>query len=136
MFESFESKGHIVYMNRDDFSPKVFKYLEEKGIGACVTCLLNRLQLTEEIKENVDSLKKTQFLYYESENLLLSVWKDKKPVIVLSTVHKVKQVRVIRRKRKQDIERVKKHTEAINIPMAIAEKSLQDPLLNVLSFFK
>ena len=125
MLKPFESKGHIVYMDRYYSSPKVFKYLEEKGIGACGTCLLNRLQLTEEIKENIDSLQKNQFLYYESENLLLSVWKDKKPVTVLSTVHKVKQVRVIRRKRKQDTERVKKHTEAINIPMAIAEYNLK-----------
>jgi len=35
--------------------------------------------------------------------------------------HKVKQVRVIRRKRKQDIQQGKKKTEAVNVPVAISD---------------
>jgi len=122
MLESFKSKGHVVYMDRFYTSPKVFKYLEEKGFGACGTILHNRLQLTEEMKVEIESLEKNQYLYYKSHDLLLSIWKDtNKTVTSLSTVHKVKQVRVIRRNKKNDIASTGKIQRTCNIPSAIAD---------------
>ena len=35
-------------------STKVFAYLQEKGIGACGTCLHNRLHLSDAMKNNID----------------------------------------------------------------------------------
>lgn len=125
MLQPFESKGHTVYMDRFYSMPKVFKYLEEKGIGACGTCLHNRLQLTNEMTQEIDSLQRKEFVYYESDGLLLSIWKDKKPVTVLSTVHKVKQARVFRKKRKEDITPGSKAMEACNIPVAISDYTLK-----------
>jgi len=52
----FEGEGHVCYMDRFYTSPKVFKCLEDLGIGACGTCLQNRLQMTDEMKDSIDAL--------------------------------------------------------------------------------
>jgi len=69
-------------------------------IGALGTCMKNRLQLSEEVKNAIENLQKGEYLYFESHNIMLSLFHDSKLVCLLSNVDKVKQTRVIRRKRK------------------------------------
>jgi len=116
----FEGKGHILYMDRFYTSPKIFKTLQTMGVGAVGTCMHNRLQLNDDLKDNIASLNKGEFIYYESNELLLTVWKDSKTVYLLSTVDQVKNMRLTRRKRKKYItEADPSITENIIIPAAI-----------------
>ena len=60
-------------MDRFYTSPKVFKIFETTGIGAAGIYMHNRLQINEEVKANIALLNKGDFIYYESNELFLTV---------------------------------------------------------------
>ena len=114
----FEGKGHTLYTDRFYTYPKVFKILETMGIGAAGTCMHNKLQLIEDVKINTALLNKGDFIYYESNELFLTVWKDSKTSYLLTTVKQVKDTRITRRK-KGETETDPSLTENIIIPTSI-----------------
>lgn len=116
----FRNKGHIVYMDRFYTMPKVVKRLEAMGIGSVGTCMKNRLQLNDQIKNEIDEIIKGEFLYFQSNDIMLTLYQDSKLVYLLSNVDQVKQTRVTRRKRKADMfEGSDQIFETVNVPTSV-----------------
>lgn len=71
-----------LYVDNWYTSPRLFKYLKEKGTYACGTVKSNR-KLMPKFKK----LKRGEVEAYMSPPLLALKWQDKKPVLMLSTKH-------------------------------------------------
>ncbi|KAF9413721.1 hypothetical protein HW555_008167, partial [Spodoptera exigua] len=71
-----------LYVDNWYTSPRLFKYLKEKGPYACGTVKSNR-KLMPKFKK----LKRGEVEAYMSPPLLALKWQDKKPVLMLSTKH-------------------------------------------------
>jgi len=71
----FEGKGHTLDMDHFYTSRKIFKTLQIMGVGDVRTCMFNRLQLSDDLKDNIALLNKREFIYYESNELLLTILK-------------------------------------------------------------
>lgn len=112
MCEQIEGEGHILYMDRYYSGLQIVTDLKRLGIGACGTLQINRAQLTESLKKQIESLKDRETLYLKSENgLLLSCWKDSRIVVVISNFHGVEQSLVTRNLRKKDKQKLEKEIE-------------------------
>ena len=77
--------GHHIYMDNFFTSPALFDELGSRGTGACGTLRLKRNGVPECVKKGV-SLKGQSFTHRE-QNQLFVVWKDKRQVNLLTSVH-------------------------------------------------
>lgn len=90
------------------------------GIGAVGTCMSNRLQFTVDFKTSISEMIPNEYRYFQSNNMLLTIWRDSKIVYLLSTIDQVKQSRVTRRKRRNKITQENPEImETINMPSSI-----------------
>ena len=94
-----ERKGYNIFCDNFYSSPLLFADLLKAGFGACGTVRANRKELTETFKSK--KLKKGQ-VYTEmamDDSVLCLKWKDKRDVLLLSTLHDDSMVEVQRRSR-------------------------------------
>lgn len=84
MMENFFDKNHVVVM--DNFFPSVPLFLDllSRSTYACGTVRLNRKFLPEEYKQR-ENLSPGDHIFWQSGNLVATIWKDKKAVRLLST---------------------------------------------------
>lgn len=115
----YEGSGHVIFMDRYYMSPKLVKALELKGFGTVGTCQSNRLHIDEEISKTIEEMPKYSFHYYQANEVLLTVWKDEKPVFMLSNTYPIKQLRIVRRKKKNEIEDNKKVEKTLRMPISV-----------------
>lgn len=118
----YEREGHRASIDRLYSSPAIFRTLESLGFWACGTCMTNRLRLTEQMAEEINSLVTGECCYFRSDSLLLCIWRDSKPVYMLTTMHNISSVLVERRIRKRDITSQsgpKKLTEKVKMPTCV-----------------
>jgi len=101
--ESYEGEGYVVFMDRFYTSLQLFTDLKMFNIGAVGTIQQNRAQLSKEHQESIQSLQYDEIIYFRnSEELLLSVWKDRKSVLVVSNYHQPEEEETERRTRRKD----------------------------------
>lgn len=75
-------------MDRFYSSPRLFLALCKKGIGCCGTVMMNwkdfpKTLITKQSKQN-----KGKYDYLSNGSILAMVWFDKRPLYLLSTIHK------------------------------------------------
>nr|XP_039261358.1 piggyBac transposable element-derived protein 4-like [Styela clava] len=83
--EKIMDKGHIIYMDRYYSSPKLYDALSQRNTYAVGTCMINRKEMPKEYLGQ--NLRRGSILSCRRGKLLALKWKDKKDVIMLSTVH-------------------------------------------------
>ena len=84
MMEPYLDKNHHVYFDRFFTSVKLMEDLEEAGTYACATVMLNRRGLPTDARRL--KLRERGANYFrQKDNVVLSVWKDKRQVSALST---------------------------------------------------
>jgi hypothetical protein len=86
LLHGYENAGYIVAMDRFYTTVELFKVLEAIKIGAVGTINSNRKNLP---KEKFQSLKMeiNQSVFFQSENLILCCFQDKKRVLLISNCH-------------------------------------------------
>jgi len=86
LMKQYYKKGHIVYMDNWYTSPTLLKHLSSKKVGACGTVKANRKgmpNLCKKLKRGECKLAITK-----KSKILACKWKDKRDVLMLSTIHK------------------------------------------------
>jgi hypothetical protein len=89
MLEGLWNRGHLVVMEIFSSSIGLFKELLSKGIYACGTMRSNRVGLPTVLK-NTNSFKNypqgtTEWRMHDSRTISSVMWKDKRPVLLIST---------------------------------------------------
>ena len=93
MMQPYFDKQHHVYFDRFFASPKLTNDLEQRGTYSCSTVMLNRRGLPAGAKKT--KLKQRGEVEFKQKgNALLTIWKDKRQVSVLSTNSNAKMVAV------------------------------------------
>ena len=77
--------GHVLYCDNWYTSPALFKFLLDNNTGACGTCKRNGrgmppLPSKREMRQN-------EIKYIEAQKCLITSWRDKRDVHIMSTVH-------------------------------------------------
>jgi len=84
-----EGQGHVIAMDNFFSSIPLFKDLLEKGIYATGTVRANRIGLPSVLKNTKEFVKSAQgnleWRMHESRSMSAIAWKDKKPMLILST---------------------------------------------------
>ena len=93
MMQPYFDKQHHVYFDRFFASPKLTDDLEQRGTYSCSTVMLNRRGLPAGAKKT--KLKQRGEVEFKQKgNALLTIWKDKRQVSVLSTNSNAEMVAV------------------------------------------
>lgn len=101
---------------------QIFADLKKLQIGACGTLRIDRGQLTDNIKTQVNSLDQKEIIYFKTKNqLLLSCWRDSKAVLVLSNCYGIKSVETERRKKRKEIEKEERKSNSEQGPIDVIE---------------
>ena len=79
-------KGHHVYMDNYYSSPELFSELHYRETFACGTCRSNRKNMPKSVTK-AKLKNKGQCVFQRNGPLLCIKWKEKKDVVMLSTVH-------------------------------------------------
>lgn len=121
--EPYDYKGHHIFMDRYYSGLRIFRYLTLKGFGASGTIMANRLKLTDDIKEELATFAYQEYDFYEfGENMMLTAWKDKNMVMLLSTIHSTDTVNYSRMVKARDDDNIPLIvSEQIDKPVALAE---------------
>lgn len=80
-------KGHHVYMDDCYTSPELFTELELLNTYACGGLKKNRYGLPEAFAKPVLKLKQTETMFRRNEVLLAVKYRDKRDILMLSTIH-------------------------------------------------
>ena len=83
--EDLLDQGYNIFLHNWFSSPNLFMWLRDLQTNACGTVRLNRKQMTADLK--TVKLKRGERIFRSSDSLLALVWKDKKDVKMLSTMH-------------------------------------------------
>ena len=115
--------GHHIYMDRYYSGLRIFRYLTLKGFGACGTVMRNRLSLTDEIIDELDSFGYQDYDFYQfGEEILLAAWKDKRMVTMISNIHSTEMISYVRYIKTRDENNFPiSKTEEISKPVMIQE---------------
>ena len=85
LLEGLEGRGHHVYTDNYYSSPALFGDLRRLGFGACGTVRMNRRGVPAEMKT---ALKKGETVSKDVDDSMMALkWMDKRPVVMLSTIH-------------------------------------------------
>ena len=85
LLEGLEGRGHHVYTDNFYTSPALFGDLRRLGFGACRTVRINRRGVPPEMKAPLKKGETTSTLIDSS--MMALKWMDKRPVVMLSTIH-------------------------------------------------
>ena len=83
LLEPYLGRGHTLYIDNWYTSPLLAEELLKHDTGVCGTVKTNR----KHMPENEKKMEKKDVLFFQSKNILLTKWQDKREVNVLSTVH-------------------------------------------------
>ncbi|CAF1419084.1 unnamed protein product [Adineta steineri] len=83
LMKPYLNKGHSVFLDNWYTSSRLFEKLHELKTGACGTVRRNRVGPVK-----LDKLRKGDFDYNNTNNLMVLKWQDKREVIMLCTIHK------------------------------------------------
>ena len=95
--QRLQHKGYIVYTENFYSSPALFKALTDRGFGACGTARKDRRGIPRSISDA--NIRKGQVLSTREFGVLSLKWKDKRDVLMLSTIHDDTMVGKSRRSR-------------------------------------
>ena len=85
LVNDIQGKGHHIYMDNVFTSPTLFNDLRRNGLGACGTLRPNRRGVPSGIKEKV---RRGERKVFKLDNSMLAIkWMNKRPVIMLTTIH-------------------------------------------------
>ena len=85
LLEGLEGRGHHVYTDNFYGSPALFGDLRRLGFGACGTVRMNRRGVPTEMKA---ALKKGETISTQIDSSMMVLKRmDKRPVVMLSTIH-------------------------------------------------
>lgn len=119
----YEDRGFYVFMDRYYSGLRIFRYLSLRGFGACGTIMSNRLKLSGAVKEDLENFDYLDYDFYQfGKEILLTAWKDKKLITMLSTVYStniIKYRRII--KGRDENNKSTPGYEDIEKPLTIAE---------------
>jgi len=97
LLEGLEHRGHHVYTDNYYSSPDLFTALRDKGFSACGTVRVDRRGMPLEMRQ---PLAKGEVVTASLSDLLVALkWMDKRPVLMLSTIHDTSLVAKRRRSR-------------------------------------
>ena len=85
LLEGLEGRGHHVYTDNFYTSPALFGDLRRLGFGACGTVRINRRGVPPEMKAPLKKGETTSTL--TDSSMMALKWMDKRPVVMLSTIH-------------------------------------------------
>jgi len=103
LLEGFEGDGYKVFTDRFYTSMQLMADLKALRIGACGTCQVNRLHMSEELIKKLKDLEDREILYLQGpRTLFLSAWKDSRTVLMLSNYHRDDEEERERKLRKKD----------------------------------
>lgn len=104
-------KGYCLFLDNWYSSPTLYRDLYEMKTNVCGTARINRKGMPRDLKSV--QLKKGEAVSFATKNILAIKWKDKKDVIILTTMHKLEFA---------ETEKVNRHTgEKIVKPSAIID---------------
>ena len=134
LVENLKDKGHHVYMDNFYTSSALFADLRKCGFGACDTLRSNRRGIPPSLKEPVEKGEKRAIAVDDSMTAIK--WMDKRPVIVLTTIHNDDVASVERRCRKAPggREEVEKPVAIIQYNKYMGGVDMADQLLSYYSF--
>ena len=93
MSSQFLDKGHHLYFDNYFSSVQLAEDLERRGTYMCSTIRLNRKGWPTDLSGAVaKKLKSGSILFQQAGNMVATLWKDKRPVAVLSTNSQPKMV--------------------------------------------
>ena len=84
--EDLLDQGYNIFLDNWFSSPNLFMRLRDRRTNVCGTVRLNRKQMPADLKA-VLKLKRGERVFRSGDSLLALVWKDKKDVKMLSTMH-------------------------------------------------
>ncbi|XP_067826911.1 piggyBac transposable element-derived protein 4-like isoform X1 [Heptranchias perlo] len=84
-------RNHHIYFDRFFTYPVLMEHLEKSGTKACATTHLNRKGLPAEAKK-IKLKKQGDVRFFQKGSLLLTIWKDKRQVALLSTNQNSKMI--------------------------------------------
>ena len=87
LLQGLENVHYRVYMDNCYTSPRLFLTLYDKGVGACATARTNRKYYPKDLVVAVTSVPKGYMDHRSSPPLLASVWKDKRIINFLTSMH-------------------------------------------------
>jgi hypothetical protein len=89
LMRGLEGKNHVVTMDNFFTSVGLFRDLERRGIYATGTVRSNRVGLPPDLTNTKEFKKRAQgeldWAMHESRRMCAAIWKDKQPVLLLST---------------------------------------------------
>ncbi len=88
LMKGFDYSGNTLYMDRYYSSPRLFFTLGKIGIGCCGTVQNNRKEFPQVLKISKSKKNKGKYDYRSNQTLTAMVWFDKRPLYMLSTIHK------------------------------------------------
>ena len=80
-----KNKGYCVFLDNFYSSQALFQDLLGEGFEACGTLRSNRKGIPEDVK--TAKLRKGESHFSKDDSLLFMKWKDKRDVLILSTIH-------------------------------------------------
>lgn len=89
-----------VYFDNYFTSPDLIDYLYKKGIYAAGTVRVDRKYMPKEFSKSINLLKRGEYEYITSDNVVLYKWMDRKLVFLLSNFHDPNTYEIIQRKEK------------------------------------
>lgn len=92
LLSDYRDKGNVVYTDNYYTSPELYADLRKLQIGACGTMVQRRKGMPDIMGKNFPCKKRGEpAVHYmsEFEDMLCAVWKDKKNILVVSTVGQV-----------------------------------------------
>jgi hypothetical protein len=81
----YQQRSHIVYLDRYFTSPALLDELTRRGFRACGTVRKDRVGLPPTFKTVGSGMQKGQLKYWQRGELGALVWKDRRPVYMLTT---------------------------------------------------
>lgn len=92
-------KGYHLYQDNYYNSVKIVEKLETRKTVVCGTIRLNR-GVPNSLKVKESGLKKGEMLFQRKGNILVQLWKDKRIVRMITTIHDSKMVRTTKKTKK------------------------------------
>ena len=89
LMQGFESSGLQLFTNNYYTSPILFNHLCNRGINACGTVRMNRLNFPKVLLTKATVNNRGFYDYRANGSLLAAVWVDKRSVYFVSTFHSV-----------------------------------------------
>ncbi len=83
--QPWHGQQHLLFMDNFFSSPALYDALQRVGMRACGTVRLNRRDMPKALTSAKDQLEQGEYAHQQRRDLTALVWRDRKPVFMLST---------------------------------------------------